>query len=133
MTHIKAGGLQTTPPPATPALEPTRAAAGAAHRQSLDRHELSSGIAARRQRLHELEIEMVAACEAAAAGSAPREVVVADRGTWDRKMWDRYLAAAAKLECDYGPEMRRLLQQIDQLERLLKLQVSAQSYRVPTE
>ena len=64
---------------------------------------------------------MVAACENAAARGAARTVRLDDRATWDRAMWQRYLDAAARLEPDYGPAMRRLYLEIDQLERLLAL------------
>jgi hypothetical protein len=48
-----------------------------------------------------------------------------DRGTWDRATWQRYLDAAARLEPQYGPAMRRLLQEIDQLNRLMALPLVA--------
>ena len=40
-------------------------------------------------------------------------------------MWQRYLDVAARLEPDFGPRMRRLLQEIDQLTRLMALPVAA--------
>ena len=47
------------------------------------------------------------------------------RETWDRPTWNRYLAAAAALEGQYGPPMRRLLREIDQLERVLALPITS--------
>ena len=96
--------------------------ASAAH---LDRSHLATGIASRRRRLADLEAAMAASCEAAAARGAPRAIRVEDRETWDRAMWRRYLDAAARLEPDYGPLMRRLLQEIDRLQRLLDLPLAA--------
>lgn len=69
----------------------------------------------------------MAACEEEAARGRVSAVHMADRGSWDRPMWARYLAAAARLEPDYGPEMRRLLREIDQLTRLTELPVAMDS------
>jgi hypothetical protein len=52
-------------------------------------------------------------------------VRIDDRATWDRPTWQRYLDAATRLEPDYGPPMRRLLQEIDQLTRLIDLPIAA--------
>jgi hypothetical protein len=78
-------------------------------------------IARRRAALAELEAEMTAACEAAALGTRPRTNEAFDREQWDRATWYRYLAAAMRLEAEYGPRMRRLRQEIGQLERLKTL------------
>jgi hypothetical protein len=91
----------------------------------LDRNHLVSGIVSRRGRLADLEAAITASCEAAAVRGAARAIRVDDRGTWDRAMWQRYLDAAARLEPDYGPLMRRLLQEIDRLQRLLDLPLAA--------
>ena len=72
-----------------------------------------------------LEAALVAACEQAAARGAAGRVRLADRETWDRAMWQRYLDAAARLEPGYGPRMRRLLREIDQLTRLIELPIAA--------
>jgi hypothetical protein len=64
---------------------------------------------------------MVAACERAAARGRAGGVCIDDRATWDRATWRRYLDAATRLEPAYGPPMRRLLQEIDQLKRLMAL------------
>lgn len=87
----------------------------------LDLHGLHSGVASRQQEITELEAQLVCACEAAAARNAANGVCIEDRETWDRAMWNRYLAAAAQLEPDYGPRMRRLYQEVDQLKRLAAL------------
>jgi hypothetical protein len=39
--------------------------------------------------------------------------------------WCRYLAAAMRLEAEYGPRLRRLHQEIGQLERLMTLLAAA--------
>ena len=99
--------------------------------QSLARHLDSKGlrasIARRRDFLLNLELEMVAACEAAAARDRADGVRMDDRETWDRATWTRYLAAAARLEPEFGPPMRRLLREIDQLERVLALAVAMEA------
>jgi hypothetical protein len=95
----------------------------------LDRKALRGGIALRRRQLLNLETAMIAACEASAArGHAPR-VQIHDRETWDRATWTRYLAAAARLEADYGPPMRQIVREIAQLERVLALPVATETPR----
>jgi len=69
----------------------------------------------------------VAACEKEAARGRSSAIRVDDRETWDRPMWTRYLAAAARLEPGYGPEMRQLLREIDQLTRLIELPVAMEA------
>ena len=44
-----------------------------------------------------------------------------DRGTWDRGTWDRYLAAASRHEPDFMPLIKRLLGEIDNIDKLLAL------------
>ena len=78
-------------------------------------------IAQRRARLAELETEMIAACEAAALGVRPQTNATLERKHWDRTAWHRYLTTAMRLEATYGPRMRRLRQEICQLERLKTL------------
>lgn len=120
MTHLNPAGVTTGAP--TTMLGPTPGAQLAPTTQRhLDREQLRAGIVRRRQILADLETTMVAACENAAARSAARTVRLDDRATWDRAMWQRYLDAAARLEPDYGPAMRRLYLEIDQLERLVAL------------
>jgi hypothetical protein len=82
---------------------------------------LTLQIASRRARLAELETGMIAACEAAALGTRARTNATTERKHWDRTTWHRYLAAAMRLEATYGPRMRRLHQEIGQLERLKTL------------
>ena len=119
--HAGAGALArpplhtTTPSPAPPPPAAFR----------LDRHSLALAVAARHRALAETEHRMVVACEAAAARGAGPEVNMADRATWDRATWNRYLAAAMQLEASYGPRMRRLRQEIGQLERLMRLPIAA--------
>lgn len=83
--------------------------------------QLRDGIADRRRRLLDLELAMVAACEAEAARGRSPGVWMHDRGTWDQPTWHRYLAAAAAVEHEFGPPMRQLHREIDQLERVLAL------------
>ena len=91
----------------------------------LGRLTLELKITGRSAQLAELEGQMVAACEAAALGACPGSRPTLDRKHWDRTTWNRYLAAAMRLESRYGPRMRLLRQEIDQLERLMKLHIAA--------
>jgi len=87
----------------------------------IDRLRLREAITSRRAALAELETAMVAVCEQQAARSAGHDVRIDDRTTWDKPMWDRYLAAAANHEADYMPRMLRLLGEIDRFERMMSL------------
>ena len=102
------------PAPAQPALP-----------HPLDRRVLTLNIARRRARLADLETEMIAACEAAAPGYPSRASAMSKRRSWDRTAWHRYLATAMRMEAAYGPRMRRLRQEIGQLERLMELRIVA--------
>ena len=42
-----------------------------------------------------------------------------DRATWDTATWNRYLAAAETCEPVFKPRIRRLLVEIENLEKLL--------------
>jgi hypothetical protein len=108
MTHFSPGGGAMAPPSS-----------------KLSRQSLELQIALRRARLAELEAEMIAACEAAAIGTHPLPIAGSGRKHWDRTTWHRYLAAAMQLEASYGPRMRRLHQEISQLERLMTLPIAA--------
>jgi hypothetical protein len=91
----------------------------------LDARMLGAQIGRRRTALAALEAEMTAACEADAIGTRSRTSGAADHAGWDRATWHRYLAAAMRLESEYGPRMRRLRQEIGQLERLMRLPIAA--------
>lgn len=121
MTHLNPGGLGTAAPPTMISrLQPSPS-------PHLDGKGLRAGIASRRQRLLDLEAALVAGCETEAARSRASSVRMDDRETWDRDTWTRYLAAAANLEPEYGPQMRRLLREIDQLARLAELPVAMEA------
>ena len=119
MTHPTPGGAGLRIAPAMPSPTPVS-------QRHFDRNILRHGIAARRHRLAELETSMVEACERAAVRGACRNVRVDDCKTWDKAAWQRYLEAAARLEPDYLPQMRRLLRDIDRFERLLTLPMAAE-------
>jgi hypothetical protein len=108
MNLLSSVGGATSPPPARLSL------------QTLDMQ-----ILRRRARLAELEAEMIAACEAAALGNRPRTCADFERTHWERTVWHRYLAAAMRLEPDCGPRLRRLSQEIGQLDRLKMLPIAA--------
>ena len=82
---------------------------------------LTLQITSRRARLAQLEAEMIAACEAAALRTNSPTNATSAREHWGRATWRRYLAAAMRLEAEYGPRMRRLHREIGQLERLTAL------------
>ena len=124
MTTLTPTGAGTAAPPAMTGHREPLTPKQPAPARHLDRSHLATGITNRRRQLADLEAAMASACEAAAARGA-RGVRIDDRGTWDRVMWQRYLDAAARLEPDYGPLMRRLLQEIDRLQRLLDLPLVA--------
>ena len=126
MTHLSPDGGAVSPPSTLSRRDrPTviRAPGFTAPVQRPDAADLQ--IASRRARLAELEAEMIAACEAAALGTRSRTRATAERKHWDRTTWHRYLAAAMRLEATYGPRMRRLRQEIGQLERLMTLPIAA--------
>ena len=108
MTQLSSGGVAKAPPPII-----------------LSRQALDVQIDRRRARLAELEAEMIAACEAAALGARPSSSASFERERWSRSTWQRYVAAAMRLEAVYGPRMRRLRQEIGQLERLMSLPIAA--------
>jgi hypothetical protein len=110
---------------ATLRIAPAKPRSAPVPQSHLDRNILLHGIAARRHRLAELETSMVEACERAAVRGACRKVRMHDHDTWDKATWRRYLEAAARLEPDYMPQMRRLLWDIDRFERLLTLPLAA--------
>ena len=125
MTHAPSAGSTVAPPPTMLSTPGAARGSAEANRRQLDRDGLRAGVVARQRELAAIEAAMVATCEQAAARGADRHVRIDDRGTWDRGTWDRYLAAAARHEPDYGPRLRRLYQEIDQLERLVELPLAA--------
>lgn len=94
-------------------------------RRNLDRASLLAGVNVHKRAILDLEIELVAACEHAAHQAAGRDVTLDDRETWDRAMWQRYLAEATRLEPIYGPRMKHHYQSIDRLTHLLTMPLAA--------
>jgi hypothetical protein len=126
MTHLSPDGGAASPSPSTfPRISIRPAPAQPAFPHPLDRQVLTLKIASRRARLAELEAEMIAACEAAALGYPSPASATPKRGHWDRTTWHRYLSTAMRMEAAYGPRMRRLRQEIGQLERLMDLRIAA--------
>lgn len=66
-----------------------------------------------------LEANWVAAAEREVAKHLPTHVRIDDRATWDGPTHIRYLAEAEKVEPEFKPRIKRLLGEIDSLERLL--------------
>jgi hypothetical protein len=114
MTHLSpAATMRHTLPPAS---------TGHAFTALLgDRSRLNAALLDKRATIARLETEWVAAAEADAAVGHARSVRMDDRETWDRATWDRYLTAASKHEPDYMPRIRRLLTEIDNINKLLAL------------
>ena len=126
MPYLSPDGGAASPPPSTfPRTSIRPAPAQPALPHPLDRQVLALKVACRRARLAELEAEMIAACEAAALGYPSRASATSKREHWDRTTWHRYLSTAMRLEAAYGPLMRRLRQEIHQLERLMDLRIAA--------
>jgi len=126
MTDLSPAGGAASPLPSTflrTSIRPAPAQPALPH--PLDRRVLTLKIACRCARLAELEAEMIAACEAAALGYPSQASATPKRGHWDRTTWHRYLATAMRMEAAYGPRMRRLRQEIGQLERLMDLRIAA--------
>ncbi len=109
MVHHPPGGAPRHAPPLSSL---TTSLAG-------NRAPLAPQLAACRAEIAALEAAWVAAAEQDVARGLPRGVRIHDRQTWDRSTWDRYLAAAAAIEPEYKGRLRRLYQQIDNLERPL--------------
>ncbi len=93
----------------------------------LDRGMIRRSLMLRRERLADLEEQMVDGCNAAAERDHHKTATAmpTDRRRWDRAAWSRYLDAAAQMEGSHGPRMRRLRDDIARLERLLDLPVTA--------
>ena len=112
MTHVTPGGSGVAGLPAISHAHPS-------HR--LDGRGLRAGIAERRRKLFDLELAMVAQCEAQAARGHAPEVRIHDRETWDRAPGPAISLPRPRWNTSAGPSMRRLLREIGQLERLLAL------------
>ena len=123
MTQLSPDGGATSPPPVL-LSRPSSARPVLPHPFS-GQMLLTLQIASRRARLAACEAEMIAACETAARSRRSRTNVLVERERWNRATWHRYLAAAMRLEATYGPRLRRLRQEIGQLERLKTLLTAA--------
>ena len=86
-----------------------------------DRQRLRDALAVRRAAMLRLEADWVAASEADAARGRGGHVRMDDRSTWDAATWNRYLTAAARHEPAFKPRIRRLLVEIENLEKLLAM------------
>lgn len=66
-----------------------------------------------------IEAEWVAEAERETARHVPKNVRIDDRSTWDGAAFARYMQEAERIEPSYKPRLRRLLVEVDALERLL--------------
>jgi len=113
MTHLTPGGAARSPAALVSGSRfPTAPPLG------IDHERLEEAIIRRRTQIALIESEWVSICEQRAAHHASHQVRLDNRETWDRAMWNRYLAAAAETEKNYLPRLRSLYNGIARLERL---------------
>ena len=113
MTHLfPAEAALAAPQPVSRARSPLPVLGG-------NRAPLMQAIATKRATIAQLEAAWVAAAEAELARHLRHGVRVDDRATWDRETWTGYLAAAEACEPEFKPRIRRLLCEVESLERLL--------------
>jgi len=86
-----------------------------------DRLRLREALVTKRAAIAALEAAWVTAAEADALRNTSRDVRIDDRGTLDKATWSRHLAAASVHEPDFKPRIRRLLREIDSVEKLLAM------------
>jgi hypothetical protein len=82
-------------------------------------HSPEAALSRKRAQVAQLESAWVAAAEAEVARHLSHGARVDDRATWDKTMWDRYLAAATAQEPNFKAHIMHLLDEIGSLERLL--------------
>lgn len=80
---------------------------------------LRSSLADKRRLVARTEAAWVAKAEAELAKHLPKGVRIDDRETWDGPTYTRYLTEAEKVEPEFKPRLRRLLTEIEALQRLL--------------
>jgi len=93
----------------------------------MDYDALTRAIALRKDEAQQIQSEIDLACENAANRHAATHPSGADRSAWTAAAWNRYVAAAVKMERLYGARLRRLYQDIQTLERLPSLPHSARA------
>ncbi len=83
--------------------------------------QLRSALADKRTLIARIETEWVATAETAITKHIPKHVRIGDRATWDGETCKRYMDEAERIEPEFKPRLRRLLGEIDSLERVLSL------------
>ncbi len=81
--------------------------------------QLRSALTDKRTLIARIEAEWVATAETAITKHIPKHVQINDRATWDGETYKRYMDEAERIEPEFKPRLRRLLTEIDNLERLL--------------
>ncbi len=81
--------------------------------------QLRSALTDKRILIARIEAAWVATAETAITKHLPKHVRIGDRATWDGETYKRYMAEAERIEPKFKPRLRRLLAEIDNLERLL--------------
>ena len=81
--------------------------------------QLRAALAGKRALVTRLEAEWVAAAEREVAKHLSSHVHIDDRGTWDGPTYARYMLEAERVEPSFKPRLKRLLGEIDAIERVL--------------
>lgn len=81
--------------------------------------QLRTALADKRALVARLEAEWVAAAELQLARHLSKHVRIDDRGTWDGATFSRYMLEAERIEPEFKPRIKRLLGEIDALDRLM--------------
>ncbi|WOJ91723.1 hypothetical protein RZS28_18520 (plasmid) [Methylocapsa polymorpha] len=93
----------------------------------MDYDALTSAIAFRKAEAQQIQTAIDLVCENAANRHAATHPSGANRSAWSPPAWNRYVAAAVKMERLYGARLRRLYQDIQTLERLASLPHTARA------
>ena len=80
---------------------------------------LLTALADKQALIARIEADWVAEAERETARHIPKHVRIDDRSTWDGPTFARYLLEAERIEPSFKPRLRRLLVEINALERLL--------------
>lgn len=80
---------------------------------------LRTALAKKQALIRRVEADWVADAERETARHIPKHVQIDDRSTWDGPTFARYMSEAERIEPSFKPRLRRLLAEVDALERLL--------------
>lgn len=80
---------------------------------------LRTALTDKRALVARLEAEWVAAAEVQLARHLSKHIRIDDRGTWDGPTFSRYMLEAERIEPEFKPRIKRLLGEIDALDRMM--------------